>query len=564
MSGAVKDRSSFDIFLSIATADEAAGRRVEAFLEREGFRTFLAVSDLNEVVGTRQWSEALEGVLAECPVLVLLVSRAALDSKWVSFEWRSFHDDVLSNRRAGLLVPILLEEVGLEELPAALRHWQIIGDGAQDEAKAFTELLRLITSFRRATQGSSETLDQRLRWSLEPLSKSTPATDPPTPHGRTPERRRGAIALGVAAVAGALTMAAWKATPAPTPPPPVPRPAASASSKRPAPSTPPEPAPVWTLLHQYASPTPSTRPRLMRAETWAEAQSALERYCHEAALAPGKSAREGLEAARCTNRHLAALELVKGESSRLAGELEAAQGSLTAAKRLDPQWALPSLALAMVLTQKNPGQAREEARRAYDLDPALWLALSIKANAFFEQGNYVAATQELTEAVRVAPPESRPLAQGSLALAYHAEGLSETKATELARATCTSTLRVVTACTVLAEQALERRDPDEAIRVHDLVDRGDFVPLELALGDAWQMKRQLPKAWSAWRRAVSLAGRAAQEGTPRERMAAIERAVRTNVEPPPRVANRTQPGVGKTVHSRPSTGGIRLDELERR
>src|SRR5262249_53884762 len=159
-------------------------------------------------------------------------------------------------------------------------------------------------------------------------------------------------------------------------------------------------------------------------------------------------------------------------------------------------------------------------------------ALITKGAGFAQKKDYVGAAQEFMQARRLAPPDCTSLLDGLLAVTYHAEGALDDKAAKLAAPGCTDTERVPAACAVLSEVALEKKDPDSAIRYAELANRDDYVPLVLALGDAFQMKHELDKAWVMWKRVAMLGARAQQQGASPRRMKQIERALATGVPPP--------------------------------
>jgi hypothetical protein len=551
MSGAQPDsQRHFDVFVSHAAEDRAIAKRVEALLEQKGYRSFLAVDDLNRLVGTRQWSEAIEQLLGATPILVVLVTAPSLASRWVTFEWRSFHEDILSARRAGLVVPLVWDDQDLDELPTALRHWQIVDIARAGEERGLHELLLLLDGFRSAAIASSQQLERRLRWSSSAMAAASAGASlvpsvrtsselPSGPGARLARAIWAGSAIGLALLVAVFlsgplrTPAATGATAS--------SPAATSSSPGAAVETPErEPARGWEPIHAYAHPTLANRNLLARRETWQEARDAFAKLC----------------AAKCNRRQQSALHFVAGELGRLSGEGSAAMQAFEQATITDPSWALAKVGLATVNIDARPEHARMLAREAYEADSSLWIALSVKGAAYARQQKYVEAIQEMIEARGRAPAECRALLDGQLAVTYHAEGLRAERATELARGACTKTERVAPACAVLAEQALESNDPAAALRYCDLADRDDFVPLLLARGDALQIQGKLALAWLAWRRALSLKDRADAQGTPMQRLSAIDAAVASGRPPPRRAGRSRQSAVLPTQPGAPAGMGL--------
>jgi TIR domain-containing protein len=116
---------NWDIFISHASEDAGDARWLREQLEEAGWRCFVAGDDLNRQVGSAEWSEVIDRVLDEAPVLALVVTPEALGSRWVGYEWRSVHDGILSGR-PGMVIPICVRGPGPLELPRALRRYQCI------------------------------------------------------------------------------------------------------------------------------------------------------------------------------------------------------------------------------------------------------------------------------------------------------------------------------------------------------------------------------------------------------------------------------------------------------
>ena len=96
-----------DVFMSHASEDLVAARRLTGAIEQAGWSVFLAARDLPGVIDEGAWSQRIDEALDASRMLVLLTSPEALDKRWVTYEWRSFHDEILSGQensdRAGVL-----------------------------------------------------------------------------------------------------------------------------------------------------------------------------------------------------------------------------------------------------------------------------------------------------------------------------------------------------------------------------------------------------------------------------------------------------------------------------
>src|SRR4051812_44296133 len=121
----VAQSRNWDIFISYATEDIADARWMRAGLARHGWRCFIAGDDLHHEVGSAQWSNGVDRILDQALVVVLLVTPEALTSRWVEYEWRSIHDDILRNQ-PGMLIPICVRGPDPDHLPRALRRYQAV------------------------------------------------------------------------------------------------------------------------------------------------------------------------------------------------------------------------------------------------------------------------------------------------------------------------------------------------------------------------------------------------------------------------------------------------------
>ncbi|HET7544411.1 MAG TPA: TIR domain-containing protein [Polyangiaceae bacterium] len=557
--------ATFDVFISHTREDQQLAEQVETVLEASGYKCFRATDDLNGIVGTKQWSEAIEALLVATPVLIVLVTNAGLASRWVTFEWRAFHEDVLAGRRSGLVVPILCEPLADKLLPSALRYWQIVGLPVLGRERGFAALVTLIDGFRRATRNSGAELDRRLHWTRasntpSPVSGASVAVGPPARTSVAGPSRRTWALLGAGAFAVAvLSMGlAWSALKRVAPQSgmnsdflgpkllvPDSSGTAISASAVPPPSVDPRPQPRagWEPIEAYERPTLGNRNLVGRRDTWDEARAAFERSCQPA----------------CSKRNRAALHFVMAEWLRLSNQLDKASEELELARVTDESWILPLIAQAVIEVERKPDLAIERARQALRLDPRQWLAMHAKAAALVRQQKYAESIVELHRAHDMAPADCQPIVDGALVLVYHSYGgLNDAQAKTLALSSCTAERKVSSACAVLAELALEAGNADSALRYVDIAARDDSVPLLMARGDAYQLKNEMKLAWAAWDSAVGLKDRAEAQGAAMKRFKEIERAVSSRQAPPPHGKARSVPAATgrSTIPPRPIRGGV--------
>ena len=140
-----KANRRWDVFVSYTQRDIEFARRTKQILERSGWKPFLAHDDLNEQIGSAEWSSAVDRAIDESGCLALVVTPRSLESKWVEYEWRSVHTEIL-NRRPGMLIPCCWEEIGPEDFPRALRRYQAV-DFRESQDQSGEALLDLVEGY---------------------------------------------------------------------------------------------------------------------------------------------------------------------------------------------------------------------------------------------------------------------------------------------------------------------------------------------------------------------------------------------------------------------------------
>lgn len=123
----------FDVFISYRrtdgggdpSRDSVLARRIHDFLKARGVRPFMAdvtLQGMGQAEYRRGIDEALDGV----PILVVVAtSLANIESNWVRYEWDSYHNDILTKGKQGVLLSYL-DGVEPVSLPRPLRLYQAI------------------------------------------------------------------------------------------------------------------------------------------------------------------------------------------------------------------------------------------------------------------------------------------------------------------------------------------------------------------------------------------------------------------------------------------------------
>jgi tetratricopeptide (TPR) repeat protein len=465
------------VFVSYAREDAAFAQRLAAGLRERGLDVWI---DTNLRAGTR-WDREVHEAIRACGRMVVVLSPRSVESTEVPREWSFALDD------GDLVVPILYEPC---EVPYRLRLHQHV-DFTRDYAAALEQLVR---SLGVQSASSAETVAR---------------TDAP----RLPSRRALGAVLAVAVllpIAALVWPTLWRRPdvaselPVPTAAQPSPKPKAAVaevSGER--------------LIEQYRTTADSRSRFLSSRERWLSAAESFE----EAAESRNLS-----EQARASYRSRA--RFCRGRANLLSGELEPALQNFRASLEADDRWAPPSIELAVTLTRlERYEDAHAAARRALRVEPDFWLARIAAAPIYAAEGKLHDAIRTY-EAV-ASGSQSFPSVEANLALAYHAAGLHEERAKELAEKALERDADLAPALIVLAERALEAGRAETARSYSQrLVDTAVFdVAAWLVHGDALLALDRKKEAQAAFERALEEFDRTREPGAPLERLKQVRNAL---------------------------------------
>jgi TIR domain-containing protein len=123
---------AIDVFITFKNLDEKGAptrdseiaTNVYQFLTAKGLMVFFSAVTLEDL-GTSAYKRAIDKALDSATVLVAIgTSRSHLDSQWVSYEWDSFYNDILSGIKPNGSVFTYIEGMTIAELPRTLRQTQ--------------------------------------------------------------------------------------------------------------------------------------------------------------------------------------------------------------------------------------------------------------------------------------------------------------------------------------------------------------------------------------------------------------------------------------------------------
>lgn len=141
----------YDVFISFKNLDENGRKTEDAYiaenlynaLKNDGLSVFYSNIVLNEL-GAAAYKNAIEDALEKSKVLVSIATKKEyIDSKWVSYERESFHNDILSGRKSkACIVPYLKNISGLD-VPRSLRNYQTF----QIDISPIEDVIKFIKTF---------------------------------------------------------------------------------------------------------------------------------------------------------------------------------------------------------------------------------------------------------------------------------------------------------------------------------------------------------------------------------------------------------------------------------
>jgi hypothetical protein len=135
--------TKYDIFISFKNLDHKGERTPDSHmaeelhdsLTRNKLRVFMSNKSLEEL-GTAKFKEAIDDALDAASVLVVVAtSTEHLNSPWVSYEWNSFFNDILSNVKPTSQVFTYVSGISPNELPRSLRQVQSFQAGDEGQKK---------------------------------------------------------------------------------------------------------------------------------------------------------------------------------------------------------------------------------------------------------------------------------------------------------------------------------------------------------------------------------------------------------------------------------------------
>ena len=113
----------------IKSEDYGVGRGIYDFLTSNGYSVFIADQELRKL-GKDDYGKEIDKALEEAFHLVVIATNVEYlyheSSPYVYYEWHSFLEEKKCGRKQGNIITLLENNIGIDQIPYALRHCQSI------------------------------------------------------------------------------------------------------------------------------------------------------------------------------------------------------------------------------------------------------------------------------------------------------------------------------------------------------------------------------------------------------------------------------------------------------
>jgi hypothetical protein len=115
-----------DVFLSYKSADIELAEELFQYLQSRNLVVFLSSESLPKL-GNADYRKAIDHALDQCRHMIVIGSRVEyFSSSWVEAEWGFYINEKRGGRKKGNILTVVTSDIGIEELPASLRYYQVI------------------------------------------------------------------------------------------------------------------------------------------------------------------------------------------------------------------------------------------------------------------------------------------------------------------------------------------------------------------------------------------------------------------------------------------------------
>ena len=122
----------WQVFISCKVSDENDEKTRDWYIAKELYellqenhiRVFMSSFSIEEL-GESAYKEVIEEALDKARIMVVVgTTKGNLNSKWVKYEWDSFHNEIISGRKLNGQILTMTDELANSDLPYALRYNQ--------------------------------------------------------------------------------------------------------------------------------------------------------------------------------------------------------------------------------------------------------------------------------------------------------------------------------------------------------------------------------------------------------------------------------------------------------
>lgn len=153
----------YEVFLSykntvhgIPTEDSRMARQLFDCLKEAGIRVFLSEVSLKDM-GADRYKESIDEILDDCSVLIVVgTSLENIQSSWVKYEWNSFFNDILMERKQGRMFSYI-DGITSRDLPRTLRNLQCFERRSTTLADVLTYVQHALSSVREQRRSGAGT-----------------------------------------------------------------------------------------------------------------------------------------------------------------------------------------------------------------------------------------------------------------------------------------------------------------------------------------------------------------------------------------------------------------------
>lgn len=143
------DKRKFEVFISFKSQDKDIAEALFEFLEKHGNLKVFNSSKSLEQMGESSYADAIDKALDSSRFMIVVCTRPEyFYSGWMSYEWRSFINEIHSGRKEKGHVFTLTTDIDQSEIPISLRQRQNFIYQKSDPYTSFDSILSFIKNSR--------------------------------------------------------------------------------------------------------------------------------------------------------------------------------------------------------------------------------------------------------------------------------------------------------------------------------------------------------------------------------------------------------------------------------